>query len=137
MKNLLTVSAVIECAAGAGALVLPSFAVEILLGTPLDAPVARLIARVAGAALIALGLMCWGARSEAGGRTARGVALAMTFYNISVTGLLVYAGLGAVLSGLGLWPAVIIHVAMTAWCVAAIRKHRMPGPIEPASCQMR
>ncbi len=127
MKNLLTVTALLELAAGIGALLVPSLAVEILLGTPLEPAAARLVARVTGAALISLGLVCWSTRSEPRGRTARDVALAMTFYNVSVTGLLTYAGLVGGLSGIGLGPAVLLHIGMTVWCVRALSQIRAAG----------
>ena len=34
--------------------------------------------------------------------------------------LLVYAGMGLTLSSVALWPTVLIHVAMAAWCVTRL-----------------
>jgi hypothetical protein len=44
----------------------------------------------------------------------------MALYNAAVFTVLVYAGTGQGLSGIGLWPTVLVHAAVTAWCVAAM-----------------
>ena len=59
MKNLLTVSAVIELGAGLALLAFPSAAVKLLFGSPLDTPAGVALGRLAGAALLTLGIACW------------------------------------------------------------------------------
>ena len=59
MKNLLTVTAVLEAAVGLLFVVIPSRVTTFLLGAPLDTPVALTVARVTGVALLALGVACW------------------------------------------------------------------------------
>jgi len=41
----------------------------------------------------------------------------MLFYNVAAVGVLAFAGIGLRLDGLALWPAVVLHVVMTVWCV--------------------
>ena len=56
MKLLLLVTAVIEAGAGVTLLVFPSGCVLLLLGAPLEAAAAVTLGRMAGAALLALGV---------------------------------------------------------------------------------
>ena len=127
MKNLLTVTAGIEAATGLALLGLPSLVVSLLLGGSLDTPAALVVARVTGAALLSLGVACWLARNDEKSRAAVGVVTAMLMYNVAAVAVLVYAGIGLGLSGIGLWPAVLLHAALAAWCIACLRNKRVNG----------
>jgi hypothetical protein len=120
MKALLVVTAAIEVGAGLGLALAPAMLVPMLLGASLDTLGGLVAARIAGAALLSLGLACWLARSDAG-RAAGVMVAAMSFYNVAATAVLVYAGLAMRLSGIGLWPATLLHGAMAIWCFAALR----------------
>ena len=124
MKLLLVATAVIEFGAGLAIAVCPSAAVALILGSPLDAPAAVMLGRLTGAALLALGVACWFARSDAQGLAARGLVAAMLLYNLAAVILFALAGIGLGLVGVALWPVVIIHAAMAVWCIACLR--RMP-----------
>lgn len=117
MKLLLIVSAVIEAAAGIPLLVLPALTVSMLLGVPLDTPAGLVAGRIAGAALIGLAIACWQARKGERGSPATGVVQAMSFYNFAATAVLVYAGILLQLHSALLWPAIILHVGLGAWCL--------------------
>lgn len=58
MKRVLAFAAVAEAATGAALLIVPSLVGRLLLGEELSG-VALPVARVAGIALIALGIACW------------------------------------------------------------------------------
>jgi hypothetical protein len=120
MKKLLVVTAVIELGAGVALLCCPSATVKLLLGSPLDSAAALTLGRVAGAALFALGVACWLAYYDAESCAARGLASAMVLYNIGVAVILGAAGIHSQPVGLVLWPAVILHAAMTVWCIASL-----------------
>ena len=64
-KSLLSITGVLEAATGLGLLVTPSVIVELLLGAAPGAPAGVTVSRVAGVALLALGVACWLARTEA------------------------------------------------------------------------
>jgi hypothetical protein len=119
MKNLLTVSALFELGAGAALLCCPSATVVLLLGSGLDTSAAMTLGRVAGAALLALGAACLFARDD-GSHAARGLVRAMVLYNLAVAAILAVAGIGSGLIGIALWPAVVIHAAMAAWCISCL-----------------
>ena len=115
--HLLIVTAVVEGGTGLALMTVPSVVSTILLGATLDPPVALVVARIAGVALISLGVACWLTSKEAASRAARGLMTAMLLYNVAVPAALVLAGL----YGIGLWPAVLVHVALAAWCIACLR----------------
>jgi hypothetical protein len=123
MKNLLTVTAIIEAGAGLALLGLPSVTASLLVGAPLEAAAALTLARVGGAAILALAIICWLTR-DASSLVSRGLLMAMTFYNIAVAAVLVLADFGHGLHGILLWPAVLFHVAMAAWCAATMFRNR-------------
>ena len=121
MHNLLVVTAVLEGATGLVLVTLPSRLATLLLGSTLDAPAALTLARVAGVALVALAVTCWLARHDGQSRAARGLVGAMVLYHTGVAIVLAYASIGLSLSGMGLWPTVAFHGAMTVWCLTTSR----------------
>jgi hypothetical protein len=120
MKALLTVTAIIETGAGLALLGVPSATASLLFGTPLGSPAAVGLARIGGAAILALAIVSWLARRDAHSLASRGLVVAMAFYNIAVAGVLAFASFGYGLQGALLWPAVAFHVAMAAWCIASL-----------------
>ncbi len=122
MKNLHTVTALIELGAGLALLVCPSATVELLAGAPLETSAAWCVARVGGAGVLALGVACWIARDDTESLSARGLVVAMLFYNIATVAILAFASIGQGLYGVALWPAVILHAVMTGWCVVCLRR---------------
>ena len=124
MNQLLTLTAVIEVGTGLALVVLPSAAVTLLLGSALDTPAAVTLGRVAGAALLALGVACWLARHDGRSRAATGLVAAMLLYNLAAVSILASAGIGSGLGGVVLWSAVVLHAAMAVWCIACLRSKR-------------
>ena len=124
MRILLVVTAASEAATGLALLLLPSMVVSLLLGATLDTPSGAVVARVAGAALLALGTACWLARNDQQSAAAKGLIAALLVYNAATVAVLVYAAYGLALSGIGLWPAIIVHVALAVWCVACLRMNK-------------
>jgi hypothetical protein len=72
--------------------------------------VAIVIGRVAGIALLALGVGCWFGRQEASGGWA---LMAMLLYNVLVTLYFAFVGLGTEFVGVLLWSVVVIHALLT------------------------
>jgi len=124
MKNVLTMTAVLEVGAGLLLLVLPSLAATLLFGSSLDTPAGLAVVRVAGAALLTIGVASWLARQDGQSQAARGLVGALVLYNAAIITLSVYAGIGLGLSSNGLWPSALIHAAMTIWCVISLLKSR-------------
>jgi hypothetical protein len=118
LKLLLAITAVLESATGLGLLLGPAMVARLLLGTTLDAPAAVTVARVAGAALLALGAACWLSRDNG-----RALVVAMLFYNVAAVAVLAHGAVGLALSGSGLWPAIGLHTALAGWCAAALKSN--------------
>jgi hypothetical protein len=125
MRQLLIVTALIEFGAGVTLLCCPSTTVALLIGSPLDTPAAVAIGRVAGVALLALGVACFLASRDALSRAARGVVTAMTLYNLGAVIILGAAGIKNRPVGVALWPAVVLHGAMTVWCIMCLGNKRL------------
>ena len=103
MKKVLILAAVGEAATGVALLIVPSLVGQLLFGEELTG-VAIPVARVAGIALIALGVACWPGPPLVG----------MLTYSAAVTLYLAYVGFAGGLTGILLWPAVVLHVILTA-----------------------
>jgi hypothetical protein len=122
MSRLLKLTAIIEMATGLGLLAVPSVVVRLLLGSPLDTSAAAMLGRVAGAALLALGVACWIARDDTQSRATKGLVVAMLMYNLVATAVLAFAGISLGLHGVVLWPAVVVHAVMAIWCIVCLRR---------------
>ena len=103
MRSALVFAAVGEIATGLALLVLPALVGRLLLGEELSA-IAIPVARVAGIALVALGLACWPGPPWLG----------MLVYGAAVTLYLAYLGFTGISTGILLWPAVVLHALLTA-----------------------
>src|SRR6185295_14403151 len=120
MKLLLIFTAIVEGVAGLALLVIPTIAISMLLGVPVDTPVGLAAGRIAGAALIALAIACWQVRNGERGGPATGVIEAMLFYNFAAAMVLVYAGTRLKLSSTFLWPAIVLHLVLGGWCLLSL-----------------
>jgi len=121
MKRFLVLTGVIEGATGLALLVAPSIVVALLLGSALDTSALLTVGRLTGAALLALGVACWRARDDTQSSAARGLVIAMVLYNVGAVVILGSVGIGTTPAGIALWPAVLLHAAMTVWCFATLR----------------
>ena len=99
----LVIAAVSEAVMGLALLLVPSLVGQWLLGAELTG-IGVTVARVAGIALVALGIACWPGTPLIG----------MLTYSAAVTLYLAYVGFAGAATGILLWPAVILHVILTA-----------------------
>jgi hypothetical protein len=116
---LLIASTVIEASAGVALMSAPAAAARLLLGAAIDAP-GLVVARVAGAALFAIGMVCWIASNDRSGQAARRLLRVLVFYNVAALVTLAHANLALQLTGIGLWPTVTLHAALAGWCAASL-----------------
>jgi hypothetical protein len=111
MNRFFAVTAAIEAGAGLGLLALPDVVAKLLLGAEVSGA-ALPLGRVAGVALLALGVASWLARGHAA--SALTTANAMLLYNCGVAAVLATAGVSG-MTGVLLWPAIALHAAMAVW----------------------
>ncbi len=104
-------AAVGEGTTGLALLLVPSLVGQLLLGEQLSG-IAIPVARVAGIALFALGIACWPGTPIIG----------MLTYSAAVTLYLAYLGFAGGATGILLWPAVILHVILTALLFRALAR---------------
>src|SRR5208282_5972695 len=137
MKPLLALTAVGEAVTGLALLTYPPIVVRLLFGAEI-AGVGVVMSRVAGAALLAIGVACWQARNDPGRPLQLGLLTGVLIYDIAAAALLAYAGLFLDMAGSVLWPAVVVHVVLGVWCMACLwakpgwlaDSATMPAPIE-------
>jgi len=113
MRVVLVLAALAEGATGVALLIVPSLVGSLLLGDELTG-IAATIARVTGIALIALAVACWPGPP----------LIAMLMYSGAVTLYLGYVGFATSWTGLLLWPAVVLHLIMTALLSLASITHQ-------------
>ena len=94
-------------------LIVPSLVGQLLLGELLTG-VAVPLARVAGIALIALGSACWPGPPLVG----------ILSYSVLATLYLAYLGSAGSLTGVLLWPVVVLHLILTAFLIRDVTRTR-------------
>ena len=109
-NKALIFAAVAEAVTGLALLIVPSLVGQLLLGEELSG-IAVPVARVAGIALIGLGVACWPGPPLVG----------MLTYTSLVALYLAYLGFAEGLTGILLWPAVVIHVILAVLLTRAAR----------------
>ena len=102
VKKVLILAAIAEGMTGLALLVVPSFVGRLLFSEELTGA-GMLAGRVTGIALIALSVACWPGPPVAG----------MLTYSALVTVYLAYLGFAG-LTGILLWPVVLLHLVLTA-----------------------
>ena len=119
--KVLSFAAGVEIGTGLVLMVVPVLAVELLLGSKLSSD-ALPLCRVAGIAMLALGLASWPSRA-ATERRARAF-WGMLAYNALVGLYLAHLGAFRHVTGLLLWPAVALHLVVALLLLWTSRRAR-------------
>jgi hypothetical protein len=118
MKRLLILAAISEGATGLVLLVYPPIVVSLLFGVSITGA-GIVVSRIAGISLFALGIACWP------GDMSHRALYAMLTYSTFAMFYLGYVGvIGAM--GILLWPAVVVHAALSFLLVWLWRKEQRP-----------
>ena len=91
IKALLFLTSLFEISTGILLLIIPNWIVSILLGTNLSSTESFVVARLAGAALFTLALMCYFTMRDIERNVTKSIVAAMFFYNIIDAAILLAA----------------------------------------------
>ena len=127
MKLLFLITALAEGATGLALLAVPAQVVALLLGAPIEIPAAITVARLAGVALLSIGILCAVAVRMYSGEMSAALAIGLAAYNVLAAVVLAHARIVLGLTSVLLWPAVLMHVAMAGWCAVCVRASRSAG----------
>ncbi len=117
MRRVLVLAAAGEIATGLALLLVPALVGQALLGEQLTG-VAIPVARVAGIALIGLGIACWPGTPIVG----------MAIYSAAVALYLASVGFAGGFGGTLLWPAVVLHGILTTFLIREFTRGKAPRP---------
>ena len=117
MKKLLVAGALGEAAFGVFVFVVPGLGLALLFGSEPNAG-AVIMTRVAGIALVGLGIACY-----PGG--ARNGLYGLLVYSILVMLYLIAVGIGGA-AGVLLWPAVVVHAVLSVLLAFTVRAPATP-----------
>jgi len=118
LTPLLMVTALLEAPTGLLLLLVPAIVLAVLFGWDHPGAEALVVSRVAGAGVLSVGVSSWMARHDARTPGQLGVLAGVLVYNVVGSAVLLYAGAALGTIGVLLWPAVVYHVALSAWSVA-------------------
>ena len=115
------VSAVMEVGAAVALLAAPDLAMRLVFGSSGTAA-GLALGRLAGGALLSLGVACWLARLDVASAASKALVSGMLTYNAAVVALVLTGSLGSLgplLSGLAL-----LHGGMALWSLQLLRSRR-------------
>jgi hypothetical protein len=108
-QRIIALASAAEAGTGLGLMLVPSLVVGLLLGAePIG--IALVISRVAGIALLSLGIACW---PDAGATESYKPRIGLLTYNALATLFLGQVGLSGATTGTLLWPAILVHLTFS------------------------
>ena len=119
-RNLLRVTALLEGGMASAFLFVPSLPSELLFGQKPQTSLALILGHFVGAVLLSLSVVCWLAGNAPESSLAYGVVKTMLFYDAVAALILLSVRMSLGLSAILLWPAVVIHLALGAWCIVVL-----------------
>lgn len=122
MRRLLAFAAITEALTGAALLAAPAVVCKLLLGAE-TVGTGTVAARVAGIALLGLGVACWPGGGNRG-RPPFAAFAAMLIYNLLVAAYLGAVAVQAETVGPLLWPVAVYHAALVAPMAVGLRREK-------------
>jgi hypothetical protein len=122
-RSLFTLTAILEAITGILLLVAPAFVVNLLLGAEISTQTDLTITRIAGSAILSLGIACWLARNDENTSAAKALTGGMLVYNFMVFVALANSAYVSAIT-LALIATLIIHLALGIACYIVLRKFK-------------
>jgi hypothetical protein len=126
--KLLRLACVLEVLTAFALIITPSFVAWLILGDH-TAGIGIALGRIAGFALLSLGVACY-PQSLTTGNLDQAV-LGMLTYNMLITIYLIYWGITGGSIGVALWPVAALHAVLTILFAQAWFKGRFPSSLQP------
>jgi hypothetical protein len=92
----------------------------LLLGLENASAETCVVGRIAGAAILSIGVLSWLVRSNLPETAQLAVVSSIGTYTVAAAALLTYASTSLAMGGIALWPAVIFHSLLGVWCLACV-----------------
>lgn len=119
MKLLLKSTSIIEGLTGLAFIFIPNVLTNVLLGLSITEVSGLILSMVAGAALLAIAIVCW-LISES--TNAMALVKGLMFYNITVVGIVLYSSIHFSVNTVAFFTIAGFHFVYGIWCLIAIRK---------------
>jgi hypothetical protein len=122
--GLFTTTAAIEAGTGLALLIVPATVLQLLLGVADPSSTVLVVGRVLGVALLIFGVAAWRMRRSREAHSQTVFLYVMLAYNVGIAVALAVADSLMGLSGVLLWPVVLLHSALAVWCLYELRALR-------------
>jgi hypothetical protein len=117
VKLLLEAMAIINILAGVVMIVFPVFLSGAVLGVSLNEPAAIVVLRVAGVAILSLGIVCWMVASEGRSKPGKSLVTGLAIYNTLIMMIIAYTITIQNFTSPGLWVVILLHAIFAGWCI--------------------
>jgi hypothetical protein len=115
-KLFLLITAFVEAATSLCLLFLPAVLFAVLLGLEHVTVETIFVGRIAGGALLGIGVASWMAAADTLMPAQLGLLSGILIYDAAASMLLAFAGAVLKMNGVLLWPAVGLHAVLAVWC---------------------
>lgn len=117
VRLLLEVITYIYVLTGVALVVFPAFVTGAVLGVSLTEPAALVVSRVAGTALLSLGIISWMVASEGRSKPGKSLVTGLAIYNTLIMMVMVYTITLQDFTSAGLWIVILLHALLAGWCI--------------------
>ena len=112
MKKFITLTAILEGLTGITLIAIPNSIVLFLLGKPTNGPEGKMMAMLAGAAILSIAVICWILRETL---ILQKLVKGVLFYNCVIITIAMYGMLCYRITNPGMWFVILGHSTLFVW----------------------